>query len=835
MAPADTVTILECTEDHRATKRIRLGPGATGTVIDGYDAGTWFMAAEMPVNSFDDLAALLEQHSANPKAFVIRGASSGAWSLEFPVRRTSISKPMQPAAFRPQPRRWLAIDMDKVPIPAGTDPVTDPDDAIEYLRGLLPDEFQEASCWWQFTSGQGFKGDTLNARLWFWLDRPLNDVQLRTWAREREHIDAALYNAAEPHYIAAPILGPGVRDPLPRRSGVYRGETDAVSLRLPEREEMAAREWTQRLAHKAGNCASAELAAMLAAIPNDDMHYDEWLSIAAKVKGAAGGAGEDAFVEWSARSKKHDDRTARLKYRSLEGRGGEYGLFFRAVESGYDTYAWSGAKAYPDRILANSRMKAAANANRPVLVCPAQAEDEDWWMPDPLPSEAQRIDAPAPVAALAFDPSVPLSSLLSALPPPVPKVTRPPLARYDLGGLGGAIADWLNATAIRPQPELSLLAALSLLSTLYGRRYRDERGTRPNLYTAGICDTGGGKDHARKGLNKLVEAAKQGSLMMGGKAFSGAGIMTALAKYPRRLGMLDEFGLKLKEISSNPGSGIKDKLMELYSSSGSVMRGDEYAEATKVRIDINEPSLSLYCTSTPEEFYSALSSDAVHNGLLNRFIILHACDNLPDERDGTDIEPPAGLVAEFVRHAMVLPSGCNLSGVHMADTSVKPSLMVVHRTPAAMALLRGVGGIQDAKISGDRVTGKLWSRLAENSTKVAMIRAISRDPEHPTVDDDDVRFGVDLVGRAIGDLAVEVQRYVADNAIEADVKLMLRFIQGGGPGGRTAAELSKNLHRIDRRRRREIIDDLVEAGSITETQERVPNARPRMRYRATGK
>ena len=222
-SPLDTITILECTEDHRATKRIRLGPGATGTVIDGYDAGTWFMAREVPVNSFDDLAALLQLHSANPKAFVIRGAASGAWSLEFPVRRTSISKPMQPAAFRAQPRRWLAIDMDKVPMPAGTDPVSDPDDAIEYLRGRLPDEFQEASCWWQFTSGQGFKGDTLNARLWFWLDRPLNDVQLRTWAREQEHIDAALYNAAEPHYIAAPVLGPGVRDPLPRRSGVYRG------------------------------------------------------------------------------------------------------------------------------------------------------------------------------------------------------------------------------------------------------------------------------------------------------------------------------------------------------------------------------------------------------------------------------------------------------------------------------------------------------------------------------------------------------------------------------------------------------------------------------------
>ena len=824
-SPLDAITILECEEGRRATKRIRLGPGERGTVTDDYDAGMWFTAHIHQLTGPDDLFSLLQRTSANSRAFVIRGAPSGAWDVSQTHRRTSQSKPMQPASYTAVPRRWLALDFDKVPMPAGTDPATDPIDAIEHLVGLLPDAFQGARCWWQFTSGQGFKGDTLNARLWFWLYRPLNDVQLRTWARGIAHVDPALYSAVEPHYIAAPILGPGVRDPLPMRSGVFcPGGADAVCLDLPPAAAVAVerREW----ASSDGECDLAELAELLAAIPNSDLPYDEWLSVGARVKAAAGDAGEEAFVEWSARSRKHEDGTARRKYRSLQGGGSPLALYLMARDHGYDPFRG----AVID--LAAFKASSSEARTRPPEPVPV---DEDWRMPDPLPPEAQRIDAPAPAAAPAFDPSVPLSSLLTALPPPVPKVTRPLLARYDLGGLGGAIADWLNATAIRPQPELSLLAALSLLSTLYGRRYRDERGTRPNLYTAGICDTGGGKDHARKGLNKLVEAAKQGSLMMGGKAFSGAGIMTALAKYPRRLAMLDEFGLKLKEISLNPGSGIKDKLMELYSSSGSVMRGDEYAEATKVRIDINEPSLSLYCTSTPDEFYSALSSDAVHNGLLNRFIILHACDNLPDERDGTDIEPPSGLVEEFVRHAMVVPPGCNLSGVHMADTSVKPSLMVLHRTPAAIGLLRGVGGIQDAKIAGDRVTGKLWSRLAENSTKVAMIRAISRDPEHPTVDDDDVRFGVDLVGRAIGDLAVEVRRYVADNAIEADVKLLLRFIQDGGPGGRTAAELSKNLHRIDRRRRRDIIDDLVQAGSITETQERVPNARPRTRYRATGK
>ncbi|WP_377810608.1 PriCT-2 domain-containing protein [Azospirillum sp. A29] len=810
--PVDTITILECTEDHRATKRIRLGPGATGTVIDGYDAGTWFMAREVPVSNFDDLAALLQEHSANPKAFVIRGASSGAWSLEFPVRRTSISKPMQPAAFRAQPRRWLAIDMDKVPMPAGTDPVSDPDDAIEYLRGQLPDEFQEASCWWQFTSGQGFKGDTLNSRLWFWLDRPLNDVQLRTWAREQDHIDAALYNAAEPHYIAAPILGPGVRDPLPRRSGVYRGETDAVSLRLPEREEMAAREWTRQLAADGGTeVALHEVVDYLNAIPNDDLGYDEWLSVGAKVKAAVGDAGEDAFAEWSARSRKNDDDVARRKYRSLQGGGSPLALYLMARDHGYsfDHIFDLGA------IRVNALNRADRNRGAALITVPAgagAADDEDWTMEDPAPS------AWVPPAN---DASMPPAGAPPLSPPPAEAEEGDPVLPpvcYDLGGIGGLMVDWINRTARKPQPELAILNVLAALGAVYGRRYKTDTEIRTNLFTLGMVQTGAGKDHSRKLITKLFMSAGLSRLLAGDDVFSGSGLHRVLVERPSCLAQWDEFDELLQRVATEKqSSGIKKKLLTAYSSSSGAMLGAEYADAKIARVDVMEPHLNLYCTATPDGVFNTLSSKSVVDGFLNRFIVVTA-RRAARQVKIADSTPPDWLVDEMKRHADVRPEGGgNLSGVMTTRADIAPRYVVVTTDPAAAEMLDDAEDWQDEHLSGADPARDLFGRLRENANKVAAIRAISRDPAAPRITAEDAAYGLALVGHSAERLAEHVKQRVADGPREALVKKVRRLIESAGSDGLSMSEFTKRMCDVDPRVRRGILDDLVAAGDVAET------------------
>jgi hypothetical protein len=122
--------------------------------------------------------------------------------------------------FSAAPRRWFALDFDHIQAPALTDAATDPEAAIEHLIGLLPPEFHDASCFWQFTASQSLPDHegTLSARLWYWAEEPLTDADLTRWAahvnRSGRLIDPALFRPVQATYIASPIFDKSFPDPL---------------------------------------------------------------------------------------------------------------------------------------------------------------------------------------------------------------------------------------------------------------------------------------------------------------------------------------------------------------------------------------------------------------------------------------------------------------------------------------------------------------------------------------------------------------------------------------------------------------------------------------------
>ena len=110
-------------------------------------------------------------------------------------------------------------------------------------------------------------------------------------------------------------------------------------------------------------------------------------------------------------------------------------------------------------------------------------------------------------------------------------------------GLLGLMVKWMTATAISPQPLLSLGAALCAVGTAAGRRFRLEQpDTRSNVYIAALGDSGSGKDHPRAAaLLALVEAGLSAHLG-GDEIASGAGLLGSVTTHPVRLFQIDEFG-----------------------------------------------------------------------------------------------------------------------------------------------------------------------------------------------------------------------------------------------------------------------------------------------------
>ncbi len=208
----------------------------------GYGNAKTFRVETAPISNLRDLAAVLDRLEGNSRACVIRGALLPGADASCTRRLLHAAADGTPAAFEAAARPWLMIDADGIEAPASVDPTDNPEGAIEYLIGQLPPEFWDASCWWQWSSSQGFKGDKLSAHLWYWIDRSVTDAELRRWAESlnrtlgRRLIDPALFSPVQVHYTAAPSIGEDVRDPLPKRSGFREGLEEAVSLDLSPAE-----------------------------------------------------------------------------------------------------------------------------------------------------------------------------------------------------------------------------------------------------------------------------------------------------------------------------------------------------------------------------------------------------------------------------------------------------------------------------------------------------------------------------------------------------------------------------------------------------------------------
>ena len=132
------------------------------------------------------------------------------------------------------PRQWVMIDIDGWPLRDCDDLVTDPDGAIEHaIYELLPEPFHNATCWWQLSSSAGFAVGILKAHLFFWLSEPADNLYIKAVLREHAPaIDLSPFSAAQPHFIAAPIIDGG-HDPVPRRTGWRQGLEQQVILPAP--------------------------------------------------------------------------------------------------------------------------------------------------------------------------------------------------------------------------------------------------------------------------------------------------------------------------------------------------------------------------------------------------------------------------------------------------------------------------------------------------------------------------------------------------------------------------------------------------------------------------
>jgi len=170
---SDKITIL--TAKNRLTKKIH--PEG----VEAYGNAKHFKVYQESVNSITQLSEKLTQLEHEPFKVVIRGEPRFDISNNQQVRRTTYPKNAD-GTFVSICRYWVMLDLDSIPFPPGMSHAnTSSVDIAKYAIFLLPEEFKNVTCHYQFSSSAGIK-EGIRIHLWFWLNRPVTDLELKTWA-----------------------------------------------------------------------------------------------------------------------------------------------------------------------------------------------------------------------------------------------------------------------------------------------------------------------------------------------------------------------------------------------------------------------------------------------------------------------------------------------------------------------------------------------------------------------------------------------------------------------------------------------------------------------------
>jgi len=358
------------------------------------------------------------------------------------------------------------------------------------------------------------------------------------------------------------------------------------------------------------------------------------------------------------------------------------------------------------------------------------------------------------------------------------------------------IVDLIIKKSVRPQPLIALVNTLTFFGALYGRRYQSPTGLRSNIYTISIAPSTLGKDQSRKTLFDIMSQVPGMQDMNGGDTIvSTAGLITLLAKAPRRLVMLDEMGMYLQAVGHEHASGherqIVSLLMQLFSKAQSTWTGAQYADADKEQITIANPHLCIYGTSTMQAYANAMTADAIENGSMNRFIIFPG-DDTPPIHKRPDINPlPNELLKELEALQSKVKSICgNLADV-MDSKVVKIVPHTVFITEEADDYYWKLFEEQDKKRLGQANNlGPLWGRFSEHAMKIAMVNAITRQPEDPTINIQDMRLGEDVARMAVLFSIKVASEHMNSGEFDKRCKAILAYIHKASVQGVSKSKLT---------------------------------------------
>ncbi len=391
-------------------------------------------------------------------------------------------------------------------------------------------------------------------------------------------------------------------------------------------------------------------------------------------------------------------------------------------------------------------------------------------------------------------------------------------------GLLGRLCSWINETAMREQPLLTLACALTFCGALFGRKVRDELGSRTNLYCMGIAKSSAGKFHAIKQVRRLCAAAGCLNLLGGDDWSSDSAIEKALAERPTTFFLCDEIGHLLSSIKTSGGYHqvkIIPMLMKLWSAAGSVYTGKEYADDDKQRTLI-QPCCCIYGCSDPYRFAKGITEEELHDGWLGRCLVF-STDHDPPKEYKPEIPVPPDIIDSVRKWALqeedysiekddISPF---VQGSTIDMTPVPPKQFVIPTDPLAHSIF--VNFDKEAVLVGQKTPrfDCLWRKAEEIARRIAVILAASESFDNPKITQAIADYSCRLMRFLLNDFSQKMATTITSNQTELLKYQLLTIITKAGVEGCLVRDLTKKTKGSVQKQRNDAIKDLIESEEIT--------------------
>ena len=212
----DTVTIITSATNNQIVKSF----GGVDYKPLKFSPGSEFWVTQHPVHDLQSLASVIGGVKAELTKTVIRG---------LPLLPENKPVARQSQNFSSISHHWCMIDIDSLP---WNGDLQDHQAMLEYTSSQLPPEFQQADCWYHFSSSMGIK-QGIRVHLWYWLNRPCSDAEMKAWLSGYP-VDLLLFNTIQIHLTANPQFTSGATDPYQNCSGMFESGHQITTVTVPD-------------------------------------------------------------------------------------------------------------------------------------------------------------------------------------------------------------------------------------------------------------------------------------------------------------------------------------------------------------------------------------------------------------------------------------------------------------------------------------------------------------------------------------------------------------------------------------------------------------------------